>query len=69
MQARARAISGGYVLNGSKLWITSSPIADVLIVWAKNDAGRIRGFILEKGMPGLSSRPCMQDESPSIIDG
>lgn len=55
METRARAIEGGYLLKGNKMWITNSPIADVFIVWAKNDSGRIRGFILEKGMPGLST--------------
>ena len=43
-----------FLLNGSKTWITNSPIADVLVVWAKDDAGDIRGFILERGMPGLT---------------
>lgn len=55
MDTRARNAEGGYVLKGSKMWITNSPIADVFIVWAKNDKGRIRGFILEKGMQGLSA--------------
>ncbi len=55
MKTRARRSDGGYILNGSKMWITNSPIADVFIVWAKNDEGVIRGFILEKGMPGLSA--------------
>jgi len=55
MESRARKASGGYVLSGSKMWITNSPIADVFVVWAKDDAGQIRGFILEKGMPGLSA--------------
>ena len=45
----------GYLLNGSKTWITNSAIADVFVVWAKDDAGDIRGFILEKGMQGLSA--------------
>lgn len=44
-----------YVLNGSKSWITNSPIADVFVVWAKDESGEIRGFILEKGMKGLSA--------------
>lgn len=52
---RARSVSGGYILKGNKMWITNSPIADVFIVWAKNDKNRIRGFILEKGMAGLSA--------------
>ena len=55
MRTRAKAVDGGYVLNGSKTWITNSPIADVLLVWAKDDNGDIRGFILEKGMKGLSA--------------
>ena len=55
MVTRAKKIDGGYLLNGSKIWISNSPIADVFIVWAKNDEGVIRGFILEKGMQGLSA--------------
>jgi len=55
MKTRARAADGGYVLSGSKMWITNSPIADVFIVWAKDDAHVIRGFILERGMQGLST--------------
>jgi glutaryl-CoA dehydrogenase len=55
MRTRARAVDGGYVLNGSKTWITNAPIADVFVVWAKDDAGDIRGFILEKGMAGLTA--------------
>ncbi|MCG6876533.1 MAG: acyl-CoA dehydrogenase [Betaproteobacteria bacterium] len=55
MQTRARKTSGGYVLKGSKMWITNSPIADVFVVWAKDEGGVIRGFILEKGMKGLSA--------------
>jgi len=55
MATRARSVPGGYRLNGAKTWISNSPIADVFVVWAKNDAGRIRGFILEKGMTGLSA--------------
>jgi glutaryl-CoA dehydrogenase len=55
MRTRARKAEGGYVLKGSKMWITNSPIADVFVVWAKDDAGEIRGFILEKGMKGLSA--------------
>jgi len=53
MKTRARKVDGGYLLNGSKQWITNSPIADVFVVWAKDDAGEIRGFVLEKGMKGL----------------
>ncbi len=55
MRSRAKAVDGGFLLNGSKTWITNSPIADVLLVWAKDDAGDIRGFILEKGMKGLTA--------------
>ena len=55
MAARARQVAGGYTLSGSKMWITNSPIADVFVVWAKDDAGQIRGFILDKGMAGLSA--------------
>lgn len=55
MDTRAKKVDGGYVLKGTKMWITNSPIADVFVVWAKNEKGRIRGFILEKGMKGLSA--------------
>ena len=55
MKARARKVDGGYLLKGSKMWITNSPIADVCVVWAKDDEGEIRGFILERGMKGLST--------------
>ena len=55
MKTRAKKVDGGYILHGSKMWITNSPIADVFVVWAKNDAGKIRGFVLEKGMKGLSA--------------
>ena len=55
MKTRATAADGGYRLNGSKMWITNSPIADVFVVWAKTDDGVIRGFILERGMDGLST--------------
>ncbi|MGE0341597.1 MAG: acyl-CoA dehydrogenase [Porticoccaceae bacterium] len=55
MKTRARAVDGGYRLSGSKMWITNSPIADVFVVWAKTDDGIIRGFILERGMAGLSA--------------
>lgn len=55
METRAHSVAGGYRLKGNKMWITNSPIADVFIVWAKNDKGRIRGFIVEKGMAGLSA--------------
>ena len=55
METRARSVPGGYALSGAKMWITNSPIADVFVVWAKDDAGDIRGFVLEKGMKGLSA--------------
>jgi glutaryl-CoA dehydrogenase len=55
MKTRARKVDGGYVLNGAKMWITNSPVADVFVVWAKTEDEKIRGFILEKGMPGLSA--------------
>jgi glutaryl-CoA dehydrogenase len=55
MKTRARAVDGGYILQGSKIWITNAPIADVFVIWAKDDAGKIRGYILEKGMKGLST--------------
>jgi len=55
LNTRARAVPGGWKLSGSKNWISNAPIADVFIVWAKDDAGKIRGFILEKGMAGLSA--------------
>ena len=55
MITRAKKVPGGFSLTGSKMWISNSPIADVFVVWAKNDADQIRGFILEKGMKGLSA--------------
>ena len=55
MTSRARKVAGGYVLKGAKTWITNAPIADVFIVWVKDESGTIRGFILEKGMQGLSA--------------
>jgi len=57
MKTRATKVQGGYVLNGAKMWISNSPIADVFVIWAKSDAhdGKIRGFVLEKGMKGLSA--------------
>ncbi len=55
MKTRAKKADGGYVLKGSKMWITNSPIADVFVVWGKDEAGDIRGFVLEKGMKGLSA--------------
>ena len=56
MLSRARSVDGGYRLSGNKIWITHAPIADIMIVWAKDDGGVIRGFILERGMEGLSTR-------------
>ncbi len=55
MATRAKTVPGGYSLSGSKMWISNSPFADVFIVWGKTEDGRIRGFILEKGMKGLSA--------------
>ncbi|MHA7853680.1 acyl-CoA dehydrogenase [Marinobacter shengliensis] len=55
MITRARKVDGGYRLTGSKMWITNSPIADVFVVWAKDDDDKIRGFVLEKGWQGLSA--------------
>ena len=55
MTTRAKSVDGGYLISGAKNWITNSPIADLFVVWAKNDEGVIKGFILEKGMKGLNS--------------
>ena len=55
MKTRARSVDGGYRVSGAKMWITNSPIADVFVVWAKDDEGVIRGFILEREMAGLST--------------
>ena len=55
MVTRARAVPGGFELTGAKMWITNAPIADVFVVWAKDDGGVIRGFVLEKGWAGLSA--------------
>jgi glutaryl-CoA dehydrogenase len=55
MVTRARSADGGYRVSGAKMWISNSPIADVFVVWAKTDDGVVRGFILEKGMKGLSA--------------
>jgi glutaryl-CoA dehydrogenase len=57
MKTTAKKVDGGYVLNGAKMWISNSPIADVFVVWAKSEAhdGKIRGFVLDKGMKGLSA--------------
>ena len=57
MKTTARKVAGGYVLNGTKMWISNAPIADVFVIWAKSDAhgGKIRGFVLDKGTKGLSA--------------
>ena len=59
MITRARKVDGGYKLTGAKMWITNSPMADVFVVWAKDDEGAIRGFVLEKGWKGLSAPKIM----------
>ena len=55
MAARARTVDGGFLVSGAKTWISNAPIADVFVVWAKNDEGTIRGYLLEKGMTGLAA--------------
>ena len=57
MITRAKKVDGGYSVSGAKNWITNSPIAEVFVVWAKSDAhgGKIKGFVLEKGMKGLAA--------------
>jgi glutaryl-CoA dehydrogenase len=55
MITRARKAPGGYRVSGAKMWITNAPIADIMLVWAKDDAGEIRGYVLERGMKGLST--------------
>jgi glutaryl-CoA dehydrogenase len=55
MRTRARKVDGGFLLNGAKTWISNAPIADVLLVWAKDDAGDIRGFLVERGAAGLEA--------------
>ncbi len=55
MKTRARKVDGGYKLSGTKTWITHAPIADLMVVWAKDDEGTVRGFILERGMSGLET--------------
>jgi glutaryl-CoA dehydrogenase len=59
MDTRSTKADGGFILKGSKMWITNSPVADIFIVWARNENNRVRGYILEKGMKGLSA-PIMQ---------
>ena len=55
MKSRARKVDGGYVLKGAKMWISNSPIADLMVIWAKDDEGKVRGFLLERGMKGLTT--------------
>jgi len=55
MVTRARKVAGGYRLTGTKMWISNAPIADVFVIWAKDDEGQIRGFVLDKGAAGLSA--------------
>ncbi len=55
MKTRAKTVDGGYILAGNKMWITNSPIADIFIVWAKGDDGKVGGYLLERDMKGLSS--------------
>ncbi|MEO8837827.1 MAG: acyl-CoA dehydrogenase family protein, partial [Herbaspirillum sp.] len=55
MITRAKKVAGGYELSGAKMWISNAPIADVFVVWAKDDDGKIRGFVLDKGSKGLSA--------------
>jgi len=55
MITRARKVDGGYVINGSKMWITNGTLADVAVVWAKDDDGVVRGFLVEKGTPGFTA--------------
>jgi len=55
MKTRARKVDGGYILDGTKTWISNAPVADVFVIWAKNEADEICGFVLEKGMTGLSA--------------
>ena len=55
MKTNAKKVDGGYMLNGSKTWITNSPIADVLIIWAKDEQGILRGFIVDRGVDGLNT--------------
>ena len=70
MRTTAHAVNGGYILNGSKMWITNSPVADIAVVWAKLD-GAIRGFIVERGMKGFTApgiKGCLLYTSPSPRD-
>jgi alkylation response protein AidB-like acyl-CoA dehydrogenase len=62
MKTRAKAVPGGYSISGAKMWITNSPISDIAIVWAKDEGGIIRGFIVERGMEGFSTQDRRKDE-------
>ena len=62
MLTNAKKVDGGYVLNGSKMWITNGSIADVAVVWAKDEAGVVKGFLVEKEFDGFSS-PIMEGKS------
>jgi glutaryl-CoA dehydrogenase len=55
MKTRAQKTAGGYLLHGSKMWISNAPVADVLLIWAKDPGGTVRGFLLERGMKGLAT--------------
>ena len=55
METKARKQGNAYILNGSKTWITNSPVADLFVVWAKTEDGVVRGFLLERGMSGLTT--------------
>jgi glutaryl-CoA dehydrogenase len=55
MTTRAKAVDGGFTLSGAKMWISNSPVADVFVVWAKNDEGVVKGYLLERGMKGLTT--------------
>ena len=55
MTTRASDVDGGYIINGTKTWITNSPVADIMVVWAKDEKDQIRGFVVERGMAGLST--------------
>ena len=68
MITRARKVDGGYSLSGTKMWITNSPIADVFVVWAKDDEGAIRGFVLEKGMQGPVGAGDPRQGRPARLD-
>lgn len=67
MITRAKSVDGGYLVSGAKNWISNSPFADVFIVWAKDDEGVIRGFILDKGMKGLSAPKIEGKDRKSVV--